>query len=126
MNLHALSNFSINSGTITGTCKNTNMKYFTIAMLLALPFVLPGQITNFKKIKKFGLEWVQKTQTIKQGQTVLLNENTFVSEVKGAAKIKRVGPITEVTPTSTEPLILIWCSLLKKKTESKEKLFDKK
>ena len=47
----------------TASIKIKMMKFVVTTLLIAaLPFFAYGQISNFKKVKKFGSTWIQKEQ----------------------------------------------------------------
>ena len=95
-----------------------------LLLFVILPATAFSQISDFKKIEKFGLTWIQKEQAISPGQKVLLPSGSFISKVKtGEASIEKVGQLTQVR-SKDKPFVFVWCSLVEEESEV-EILFEK-
>lgn len=103
------------------------MKKVLLSLIILLAWQGWGQaqISNFKKVKKFGLDWISKEQVIQPGQNALLPADSFINETKqGKCRIKRVGELIQVWPGDQKPLIIVWFSLVKKEDPEEEFRFN--
>ena len=99
-------------------------KVYSIIIFCALCGWGRAQVTEFKKVERFGLEWISKKQTILPSQSLLLPANSFIEEtIQGQMKINKVGGVMQIFPIGRKPLVIIWLSLV---TLAKEEEFTEK